>query len=63
MHPASELTGGEPTAEVFGGFDMSYQAPEPERHSQQADYLRIIQDKFGAPKAQSQPPVLRYRRS
>lgn len=38
-----------PRAEVSGGFDMSHRAPEPERHSQQADYLRILQGKFGAP--------------
>ena len=38
-----------PTAETSRGFDMSYRAPEPERHTQQADYLRILQDRFGTP--------------
>ena len=38
-----------PRAEGSGGFDTSNRAPEPERHSQQADYLRILQDKFGTP--------------
>jgi hypothetical protein len=39
-------------AKPSAGFDMSYRAlerPEPERHSQQADHLRILQDRFGAP--------------
>lgn len=33
-----------PRAEV-----MFHRASEPERHGQQADYLRIPQDRFGAP--------------
>jgi hypothetical protein len=28
---------------------MSYRAPERRGHSQRVDYLRIMQDKFGAP--------------
>ena len=35
------------TVEVSEGFDMFDQAREPERNSQQADYLRILRDKFG----------------
>ena len=38
-----------PAAKVSGGLGMSYGAPELRRHNQQADYLRILQDKFDAP--------------
>jgi hypothetical protein len=37
-----------PTVKVSGGFDVSYRAPGPEWQSQQADYHRILQDKFDA---------------
>jgi hypothetical protein len=38
-----------PTAEVSEGFDVFYRAPEPTLNSEQADYLLILQDKFGTP--------------
>ena len=37
-----------PRVEVSEGFDMLDH--EPERHSEQADYLRILRDKFGTPR-------------
>ena len=37
-----------PTVEVSEGFDMLDH--EPEQHREQADYLRILQDKFGTPR-------------
>ena len=37
-----------PRVEVSEGFDMLDN--EPERHSEQADYLRILRDKFGTPR-------------
>jgi hypothetical protein len=39
------------TVEVPGGFDMLDH--ESERHSEQADYLRILQDKFDTPRSNS----------
>ena len=38
-----------PTVEISKGFDMLDRVHGPERYSQQADYLRILQDRFGTP--------------
>ena len=45
---ASDQAVANPTVEVSEGFDMLDH--EPERHREQADYLRILQDKFGTPR-------------